>query len=303
MKNKLWQTVFLIFILFFYVREMSVRGEDKIIAIVNDEVITESELKKSKIFPQKSVSFLIEKKLQIQTARKKGISVQPSEVSSAIDDIKRINSFLSDKEFEDALLNEGTLLDVYKRELDEQLTLIKLLNKEIKSRIVVNDKELEDYYLLNKRFFSRPEEIKIGYVYISVKTDDPAQIIQGAQNLISDVLVSLKNNVSFSDIKKLYSKNSEINIVEDPGFIKRGDILQDLDNVAFGLKEGEVSNIVNLPSGFYIIKVLEKKEVEYKPFLDVKEMVQEKLFQEKTETLFRDWIYNLKSSSYIEIKI
>ena len=42
---------------------------------------------------------------------------------------------------------------------------------------------------------------------------------------------------------------------------------------------------------------------EYKPFSDVKEIVQERLLQEKTETLFRDWIYNLKSTSYIEIKI
>ena len=300
--NVLFPGLLYLFFLFCGVRA-AMGSEDRIIAIVNNDIITESELKNSNIFPKKSISFLIEKKLQLQIANKKGIFIQPSEVSSAIDDIKVANSFLTDKDFEVALLKQGIFLEDYKRDLNEQLTLIKLLNREIKSKITVSDKELEEYYSLNKNLFSHPEEIRIGYIFIPVKPNTPEEITQKDKNIIKDILLDLKNNISFDDIKKMYSRNSEINVIEDLGYIKRGKLLKEIDEVAFNLREGELSDVLVTPSGFYIVKVLEKMAVEYVPFSDVKETVRERLFLEKNERVLNDWLFNLKSSSYIEIKI
>lgn len=305
MKNKGCFYVFLFFVIFFTftIGVRDTRGEeDRIIAIVNDDIITESELKSSKIFSQQSISFLIDKKLQLQTSKKKGVSILPSEVQSAIEDIKKANSFSSEKEFEDALLKEGTSVENYKTDLIEQLTLIKIVSKEIKAKITINNKELEEYYSLNKNLFSRPEEVRIGYVYISVKQNDPIENIQGAKNLINDLLLALRSNMSLNEIKSRYRGNSEINVIEDMGYVKKGDIVQELDNVAFSLKEGDVSDMIITPSGFYIIKILEKKEFEYKPFSEVKDMITDRLFHEKNEKLYKDWLYDIKSSAYVDIK-
>ena len=276
---------------------------DGIIAIVNEDIITESELTSSKMFPRNSISFLIEKKLQLQTANKMGIGVNPTEISAAIEDIRKENSFSSDKDFESALLKQGISLENYKKDLKEQLILIKLINREIKSSISVTDAELEEYYFLNKRFFSRPEEIRIGYIYIPVKTTVPEDIYNQAQNKIREILLSFKKDSSFSDIKRKYSGPPEIIVSEDLGFIKKGEILQELDNVAFVLREDEISDVISTPSGFYILKMLERKEIEALPFTEVKDMVKEMLFQEKSEKRVKEWIYELKSTSYIDIKI
>ena len=276
---------------------------DGIIAIVNEDIITESELTSSKMFPRNSISFLIEKKLQLQTANKMGIGVNPAEISDAMEDIRKENSFSSDKDFESALLKQGISLENYKKDLKEQLILIKLINREIKSSISVTDAELEEYYFLNKRFFSRPEEIRIGYVYIPVKTTAPEDIYNQAQNKIREILLSFKKDSSFSDIKRNYSGQPEIIVSEDLGFIKKGELLQELDNVAFVLREDEISDVISTPSGFYILKMLERKEIEALPFTEVKDMVKEMLFQEKSEKRVKEWIYELKSTSYIDIKI
>ena len=276
---------------------------DGIMAFVNEDLITESELNSSKIFPHKSISFLIEKKIQLQAANRMGIGVNPIEISAAMEDIKKENSFFSDKDFEAALLRQGISLEDYKKDLKEQLILIKLINREIKSKITVNDSELEEYYSLNKRFFSGSEEIRIGYIHIPIKKTEPAEIFNQAQNKIHEILMSFKKESSFSDIKRNYSGQPEVIVSEDLGFIKKGEFLQELDNIAFALREGEISDVISTPTGFYILKMLERKEIEALPFIEVKDMVKEMLFQEKSEKKVKEWIYELKSTSYIDIKI
>ena len=299
---KFFILVFVNILLFTYSEGFAASFEDKIIAIVNNEIITKSDIEDSKMFPNNSLSSLIEKKLQLQIAQKKGITTQDSELLSAIDDIKRANSFTSDKDFEDALLREGNSLYKYKKNLKDQLTILKIVNKEIKSKITISDKETEYYYLANKKQYLLPEEIKISYIYVPFKTSDPPEAVQRAQKKINDILSDLKKyNRSFSEIIKQYRDSLEVNINENSGYLKKGNLLKELEKVAFQIKEGETSDVISTPSGFYILKVLEKKAKDYKPLDEVKDEIKNILFQDKTEKTYKEWLYNLKISSYIEI--
>lgn len=295
--------VLFINILFFApsIKEAQSEG-DRIAAIVNDEIITESELVRSRIFPNKSFSFLIEKKLQLQVAKKKGVFVSQQEVLSAIEDLKRKSSFKSDQEFEETLQKEGSSLEGYKRDLTEQLTLIKLINREISSKITLNDKEIEEYYSSHKERFSLPEEIRIGSIYIPFKSSDPIESIQRAQKIMKNILADLKdNNASFMDIKKRYSEPLQVYVNDDLGYVRKGEILKELESIAFSLKEGDNSDLIETSGGLYIVKVLEKRKTGFIPFQDVKDVVKDLLFQEKSERVYKEWLYEIKSSAYIEI--
>lgn len=257
------------------------RSEDRIIAIVNNEFITESELKDKNNFSYKKLSLLIEKKLQLQIAKKRGITVQPEEISS-------IKENISEEE---------------KKEAIEQLTIFKLLNKEIKSRISINDKELEEYYIFNKEFFTLPEEIRVGYVFIPIKPSDSPENINLSQKIISDILSDLKKNYSFKDISAHYYGSNNVHVIEDLGVVKRGSLVKELDMAAFNLREGEISNVIYTTSGFYILKVLDKKSLRYKTFEESTDLIKERVFQGKSEKLYKEWIYDIKTSSFIEIRI
>jgi len=283
LKNKLnIKLIFLSVVSFCLLLDISLStAEDRIVAIINDEVITESELKNKNDFSYIKLSYLIEKKLQLQTAKKRGITVQQEEISS-------FKEIISEEEKKDAL---------------EQLTIFKLLNKDIKSRISINDKELEEYYILNKELFILPEEVRVGYVFIPIKPSDSPENINLSQKKINDILSDLKINTSLKDISTRYNGSIDVQVIDDLGSIKRGDLLKELDIAAFSLREGEISDVIYTSSGFYILKVLEKKSLKYKTFEDLTDLIREKVFQEKSEKLYKEWMYNLKTSSFIELRI
>src|SRR3989304_5487302 len=283
LKNKLnIKLIFLSVISFCLILDISdIMAEDRIVAIINDEFITESELKNKNDFSYIKLSYLIEKKLQLQTAKKRGITVQQEEISS-------FKEIISEEEKKDAL---------------EQLTIFKLLNKDIKSRISINDKELEEYYILNKELFILPEEVRVGYVFIPIKTSDSPENINLSNKKINNILSDLKINTSLKDISTRYNGSIDVQVIDDLGVIKRGDLLKELDITAFSLREGEISDVIYTSSGFYILKVLEKKSLKYKTFEDLTDLIREKVFQEKSEKLYKEWIYNIKTSSFIELRI
>ena len=283
LKNKLnIKLIFLSVVSFCLLLDISLStAEDRIIAIVNDEFITESELKDKNDFSYIKLSYLIEKKLQLQTAKKRGITVQQEEIPS-------FKEIISEEE---------------KKEAVEQLTIFKLLNKDIKSRISINDKELEEYYILNKELFILPEEVRVGYVFIPIKTSDSPENINLSNKKINNILSDLKINTSLKDISMRYNGSIDVQIIDDLGAIKRGDLLKELDITAFSLREGEISDVIYTSSGFYILKVLEKKSLKYKTFEDLTDLIREKVFQEKSEKLYKEWIYNIKTSSFIELRI
>ena len=283
LKNKLnIKLIFLSVVSFCLLLDISLStAEDRIIAIVNDEFITESELKDKNDFSYIKLSYLIEKKLQLQTAKKRGITVQQEEIPS-------FKEIISEEE---------------KKEAVEQLTIFKLLNKDIKSRISINDKELEEYYILNKELFILPEEVKVGYVFIPIKTSDSPENINLSNKKINNILSDLKINTSLKDISTRYNGSIDVQVIDDLGVIKRGDLLKELDITAFSLREGEISDVIYTSSGFYILKVLEKKSLKYKTFEDLTDLIREKVFQEKSEKLYKEWIYNIKTSSFIELRI
>jgi len=279
--------------------------EDRIIAVVNDDIITSSELKTAdtKVFQSTSLSFLIEKKLQLQAAKKKGVSVTNAEVDEALDDIKKMNKFTSEEEMKEALLKEGISIEDYKKEITEQLIILKVVNREVKSKISVSDKDIENYYQSHKGYFKIQESVRIGYVNVPVKSSDSEEEVQKALRIITTILGDLNNNVSISELKRRYSDTRDINFVSDLGFVKKGDLMPELENPAFSLKEGEISDVIKTSTGFYIFKKIEVKKTEYKSIDEVKDNLRDAVFQEKSENSYKDWLYNLKTSSYISIYI
>ena len=302
---KLFKIILIILLLSFTFLHNVYASEDRIIAVVNDDIITSSELKTAdtKVFQSTSLSFLIEKKLQLQAAKKKGVSVTNAEVDEALDDIKKMNKFTSEEEMKEALLKEGISIEDYKKEITEQLIILKVVNREVKSKISVSDKDIENYYQSHKGYFKIQESVRIGYVNVPVKSSDSEEEVQKALRIITTILGDLNNNVSISELKRRYSDTRDINFVSDLGFVKKGDLMPELENPAFSLKEGEISDVIKTSTGFYIFKKIEVKKTEYKSIDEVKDNLRDAVFQEKSENSYKDWLYNLKTSSYISIYI
>ena len=288
---------------------------DKVVAVINNEVITQSELEEVIQKPKKQImenfsgeererllnkltrdilNKMIEKKLQLQVARQMNIAINKTEVDAALDDIKVKNAFPDDETFKRALASENMTLEQYKKELTEQLMIMRLVTKEVRSNVVISEEEIKRHYKEKKKDYSIPEEARLRIIFF--KGDDSI-------NKAEDVLGKIKGGADFSDLAKKHSEDPAAKEGGDIGFVKKGHMLPAIENTAFSLKKGEVSGVIKADAGYYIIKIEDRKEPTYIPIEKVREEIEKSLYEQKANALYDEWLRDLRKNAHVEIKL
>jgi peptidyl-prolyl cis-trans isomerase SurA len=287
---------------------------DKVVAVVNSEVITWSELYKAmefeatpavkalkeqerrKLFRESEGMFLdnlINTKLILQSARAANIGATEAEVKDIIKGIMDKNA-MSEDAFKAAIAKEGFTLDEYKKKLSEQIIAGRLIDLEVRSRIIVTDKDL-DAYVKKNREGSADEGYKISMIQIK-KSEDEA----GDAEKIKTVYAKIKGGANFADTARQYSEDSSARAGGDLGFVKKADLSQAYIEALSKLIEGGVSEPFAAGSGTHIIK-LEKAYI-FKTKDEFNAAVKEKLYSEKYERAYKSWMKGLRQNAYVEIK-
>jgi peptidyl-prolyl cis-trans isomerase SurA len=297
-------------------------GVDRIVAVVNNEAITLSELngafepyqakldasykgaEREQALTEVRLTILgrmIDEVLIAQQARKAGIVVRDEDVNSAIGDImKRRN--ISPDELEKALDREGTTLEGYKKGMKDQLVRIRLVNREIKSKVAVSDEEIGEYYRKHREEYEGKEAVRIRQILLPLpKEADPAvkeklEVDAGALHK------RLLDGEPFDAISATYSQGSAANAGGDIGYIEKGMMLPEVEAVAFILPLNQISAVIESPVGFHIIRVIDRRGAGIKSIESVREEIREKLDREKVEKKFEEWLIALRLKSHIEIK-
>lgn len=288
---------------------------DKVVAVVNNEVITQSELEEIIQKPKKQImenfsgeeqerllskltrdilNKMIEKKLQLQVARQMNIAINKTDVDAALDDIKAKNAFPDDETFKRALALENMTLEQYKKDLTEQLMILRLVTKEVRSNVVISEEEIKRHYEDRKKDYTIPEEARLRIIFF--KGDDS---IKKAE----DALIRIKGGADFADTAKERSEDPTAKDGGDIGFVKKGQMLPAIENAAFSLKKGDVSSVIKTDAGYYIIKIEDRKEPAYIPIEKVREEIEKGLYEQKANSLYDEWLRDLRRNSHVEIKL
>ena len=292
---------------------------EKVVAVVNDEVITLTELQEaaqpllrrtqearrgeeSKIGQQQILQNLILQRLQLQEARKQGLSASPSEVTSALEDLKRQNSLKSDEELKAALSRERLTLEQLKKGLEEQIILAKLINKEIRSKVIVTEEEIQRHYQENRERFKRAAEVKLRYILIAVPKEASAEKVAEAKKRAEEALSALQGGADFAEVAKAYSDGPTAKDGGELGRMKREELNPELAKAAFTLPIGGVSGLIRTPAGFNIIQVEERTADPYMSLAEAKESIRATLFEEKLQATMKEWLNALKAKASIEVK-
>ncbi|MDP3804370.1 MAG: peptidylprolyl isomerase [Candidatus Omnitrophota bacterium] len=296
------------------------RGEvvDKIAIVVNDEIITESEvqralqpiyerykglysqdklLAKLEEAKQGMIQQIIEDKLILSEARRLNVEVDEKEVDKKVDDI--IKRMGSKESFEKVLAQQRVALKDLRIRFREQLMTRKFIDQKVGATIVITPIDVSNYYNKNMAEFSQPEVMKLRNILIILKKDsDP----QEAALLARDISKRLKEGCDFSGLAKIYSDGpgaSEGGIME---YVKRGDLLPEIEKIVFNLKEGETSDIIQTSLGYHIFKVEEKKPVSTLSISEARRDIEEAVFRGKVNQKIKGWVEGLKKNAYIAFK-
>ncbi len=285
--------------------------EDAIIAVVNDDIITLKNLKDyiHSLFTQlkmegrrdseiqsimqemerDGIVRLIEDKLILTEANRIGLEVRPEIIDQRLAEIKQ--AYKSEQDFLKALLAEGATISELKTKLNDQFKIKFMVEREVRSKVVVNPQEVTDYYKKNFESFQQPAKVELLSIYIPKNND-----IDSARQQAKDILLQVIEGKDFKVLMDTYSLGTPV------GTIAKGQVLPAIENAVFGLKEGEVSKIIELEEGLYIFKAIKQTPHQIATLDEVKDIITEKIFQDKFRERFNIWIQELKKQAYIDIK-
>jgi peptidyl-prolyl cis-trans isomerase SurA len=295
---------------------------DRIVAVVNEDIIILSELnaafspyrkriedtykgaERDTALAESRQAFLnrlIDASLIEQEARKNGISVKDEEVMAAIKDMAdRRNVTLDDLVKE--LAKEGLSLSAYKKDVREQMVRMRLLRREIKSRLMVTDQEIGEYYRVHRSDYEGREAVHIQQILLTLPKGAGGEAREKMRTAAEEISGRLKDGEPFELLAASISSGPAAG-GGDLGFIERGMVLPEVEKAAFALDKGAVSGIIESPAGFHIIRALDKRGGGLKPIEEVREEIQGRIEEQKMMKKFDEWLAALRKKSLIEIKL
>ncbi len=282
--------------------------EDRIVAIVNSDLILwsdisrewaqereriekqyrgEERLRRLNIAQSMAMTAIIERRLQLQEAKARGIDVSDQELKQAVKQLIQQGEKIDEKD------------PASVKAVREQLTLLKVVDREVRSGIMVADSEMRRYYQEHRERFALPEEYTLSQVLIKPASSDDST---DARRKAREVLGLLKQGESFEDVALRYSDGTNASRGGQLGLVRQGELLPAIERGIATLVPGGISDVIESPEGFHIVRVEDKKPKQFRPFEEGRQEIQGLVFQQKSEDMFQAWLADLKNKAYIEIK-
>ena len=226
------------------------------------------------------------------------IVVKDSDVTNMINEMLKSRNLTMDQ-FKEMLAKDGLSLESYMEEAKDHLIRGRLANREIRSKIMVTDQEIGEYYKQHREEYEGREQVKLRQIVVLCPETAPIEKKREARAEIESIMARLKAGEKFEVLAAKYSPQ----LGGEMGFVEKGAMLQPVEDAAFKLKVGEVSDIVESPAGFHIIQLLDRRGAGIKSLQSVREEILNKLTIEKSEKKFEEWMTDLRKKSHIEIRL
>lgn len=313
--------IFLSLVVLIGAGEARVELVDRIVAVVNNEIITLGEFTaafepirqriaadqaadKERIVEQARRDFLermINEMLIEQEARKSALTVKDDEVMGAIRDMLTKRN-LTLEMFRGNLAAQGVSFDDYKKNVKAQLTRMKLIRREIKAKVIVTPEEIGEYYRRHRDDYEGVEAVRIKQILVPVPRGAQARLVEGLRREAEEIYQRISKGESFDGLLALYARQGKVT-GGDLGFLEKGVMHAEVEEVAFGLRLNEVSEVIESPAGFHIIMVVDRRGAGIKPLTEVREEIRARVEEEKMEKRFEEWLHGLRKKSYIDIRL
>ena len=285
---------------------------DRIIAIVNDDIITLKEAEKqvrvekegkfvsineylTNMRLRDKIDLLIDDVLIRQQAKKFKIDVSDKEVEAIIDNIKK-QYLIDDTELRQKLKEDKISYEDFVAGLRSNVLKSRLLSRVISPEVNVTEQDLRQYYDKHKDEFVN-EEYKLLQIFVSGQRAD-------GQKRITDAYELLQEGKSFETVARDYSDDTKSAATGgDIGYVKKADLIPQLRAAVGFLTPGVYSSIITTPYGFHILKLVEKNKGETMTFEMARDSIHEKVVQEESDKRYKDYVGKLRKGSYIEVKI
>ncbi len=298
----------------------SAEVRNRVVAIVNNELVTLYELnikikeltgiEPKQIRAQSEKDFiqtrrdvldlLINEKIAQEKAKELEISVSDEEVDQAIEKVKQDNQ-LTEEDLIDKMKERGMTLEAYKKTIKNELERIRLVNYEVKSKIILREEEIREYYDTHKDEFTSRGKLRLSMILL--KQEDPAsraetEAIRKKGDLI---MQKIKDGEDFGQLAKKYSQGPGASEGGDLGLFNESDLNEEMLETVKDLPAGGVSPQIITPTGIRIMKITEKDPSGVKSFEQAASAIRTILYRKELDSKYAAWIKELRKKAYTKI--
>ncbi len=296
---------------------------EEIVARVNSDIVTRSELQHSKdevrqelrqqygdkadaMFAQREKDVLrdlIDQQLLLQKAKDKGLTAD-TELIKRLDEMRKQMNLSSMDELEKAAREQGVSFEDFKQNMKNQILTQLVIRTEVQPKIQVTKEDEKKYYEEHQKDLEHPERVRLSEILVSTEKLEPGDQagVAAAQQKAQQLLEQVRGGAAFDEAAKKSSDGPTAAQGGDLGYFKRGTLARELEEKTFAMKSGEITDVVRTRQGFLILKVTDHEQAGVPPLKDVEPEITDQLYYQKLQPALRGYLTKLREEAYIDIK-
>ena len=245
---------------------------------------------------------LISYRLLMQESKTRHIEVPDAEIEARIAQIKK--QFPSEEVFSQTLQKQNMTFEQLRADAKNDMQVTKMLEAEVAGKVAVQPQEVTAFYEQNPDKFQQGERVRASHILIRTPENADPKTKEAARAKADDLLKQVKAGKDFAELAKSNSQDpgSAVN-GGDLGYFQQGQMVGAFERAAFSLKPGDVSDVVETPFGYHIIKVADKQAASKVPLEQVKPQIEQFLQNQQRQQKTQAFIESLKAKGKVEVLI
>ena len=245
---------------------------------------------------------IVAEKLLESAARQLEIEVTEEQVDAAIADIKQRNQF-DDAQLDLALAQQGQDRQQFRAQMRKEIQTLSLMQYKVRSKIRVSEEDVRAYYQAHPGEFAGAEEVRVRHIFLPLTQDAQEADMARVRGEAERALARIRAGEAFAAVAKEVSKGPSADEGGDLGWIRRGTIEKALEDVAFRLKEGEVSGVLRVGPGLHLLQAADRRLGGGRSFDAVKDEIRERLSMEQFATYRDQYVAELRRGAAIQVRV
>lgn len=287
---------------------------DQIVAIVNEDVITESELNTAiqhvkiqmrqqnialpteAVLQKKMLDQLINKKIQLQSAKQLGLTISDAEFKTAIERLANLNH-VSTAEFYQRLKQEGILASTYNQEMREQLLIHKIQQRELAGKINISQVEKKRFIEKNAAKMTTIKAYHIEDILIALPEQPSSTELQLAENEAQKILSALQAGQSFTKMMAASKTKQNVQLV-DLGWKQLQELPSAFTHTIADMRIKEIAGPIKAANGLHLLRLVNTRNIGQQAGPEPKQL-EAMLMQQKYEEAVKEWVGKLRAQTYV----
>jgi len=242
-----------------------------------------------------SLEQLVQRQLIVQDFKASGYNLPESYFNDAIQDHIKSDFGGDRKTMIQTLGARGMTVDKYRQQIRDQIIVRALRSHNIPSDPVISPAKIEEYFKAHEANYQMEDQVKLRMIVLNKTGADDTNTVQ----LAGEIITKLKEGAKFSEMATVYSAGSQRGEGGDWGWGTRSSLRKELAEVAFTLKAGEISPLIQTDNACFIMLVEETKPAHTRPIAEVRDEIERNLALEEQSRLADEYINKLKKKTFV----